>query len=363
MHCASLGEFEQGRPVVEALRKEYPDLQIALSFFSPSGYEVQKKYKGADLVFYLPEDTPSHARKLIRLLKPSLVIMVKYEFWYHYLKAVKQANIELLLISGIFRPAQPFFRWYGTLHRRIPGFFTHLFVQNKASVLLLDSIGYSHVTLSGDTRFDRVLRLSGEPFSDILLEKWIAGRPVLVCGSTWPADEVLLAAASHSLPELAFLIVPHNTDDNSVADCRNRFAGSFLYTDLPAGNGAQVLILNTTGMLSKVYRHGMAAYVGGGQGTSGLHNVLEPAVYGVPVIHGPQYAKFQEATDLRKAGGSAIAGNETELIAQLQQWIQQPELRIRQGESAARFVKESTGATDLVMTYLRQKNIFGKRNE
>ncbi|MEY3368540.1 MAG: hypothetical protein RI973_1695, partial [Bacteroidota bacterium] len=303
MHCASLGEFEQGRPVLEQLKAARPELRVLLTFFSPSGYEQRKDYPLADCICYLPADTAANAARFVQLTRPSLAIFVKYEFWYFHLRALHRAGIPLVLIAGAFRQWQPFFSWYGGLHRSMLGFFKTLFVQDDASVDLLKSLPLSNARNAGDPRADRVLQVASEDWQQPLLAAFCATSKVIVCGSTWPADEDLLLEVL-SEPDFnawKIVLVPHDTDPVRL----RRLAESVpfpaaLFNSLSGSEGQQaaaglrLLVVDTVGMLSRLYRYGQLAYVGGGFGR-GIHNLLEPAVYGLPVLFGPRHQSFVEA--------------------------------------------------------------------
>ena len=320
MHCASLGEFEQGRPVIENLKKQYPTVKIVLSFFSPSGYEVQKNYTGADAIFYLPVDSKANAKKLIEVIKPSLVIWVKYEYWFYYLQELKQQNIPVLLVSGIFRNSQPFFKWYGKYWKKILLSFAHFFVQDEASKKLLAGIGIDkNVTVSGDTRFDRVIEIA-EKFEHIpLIQQFCGNNKIIVAGSTWEDDEAELIHYVRANPQIKFIIAPHEIDAENLKDVQKEFAGSIFYSELADNQQptATVLIIDNVGMLSRLYHYADITYVGGGFGDDGVHNVLEAAVYGKPVIYGPEFEKFIEAIELTSCGGGIIINSALELEKEL----------------------------------------------
>ena len=364
MHCASLGEFEQGRPLLEALKKNDPSLQVALSFFSPSGYEVMKDYKGADLVFYLPMDAPSHARNLLNVLRPSLVLWVKYEFWFHYLDEIKRREIPLILVSGIFRSSQPFFKWYGGIWRSMLGCFTRLFVQNEESVELLKGLGIDQrVSLTGDTRFDRVIAIAAEFEPVPFITEFCGNSKVLVAGSTWEEDEVELLHFTKMHPEMKFIIAPHVIDEENLADVKKIFPDSVFYSQLgqtinnnpPASN---ILIIDNMGSLSRLYKYAHIAYIGGGFGEDGVHNVLEAAVYGKPVVFGPVYHKFDEAVELLEAGGGISYSNPLGLEAILDEFLNTGE-KMAAAEKAARdFVYANAGATQKIAAYIQENRLL-----
>ncbi len=361
MHCASLGEFEQGRPVLEQLRTEYPACKIVLSFFSPSGFEVCKDYSGADHIFYLPADTPANARRFIAAIRPSLVLWVKYEYWFNYLFVLRQQGIPLLLLSGIFRKDQPFFAWYGRHWRRVLGCFTHLFVQSADAAALLAGLGYSEtVTVAGDTRFDRVLQIASQFVPIAPIDRFCAGHDVLVAGSTWEEDEAELVHYVRQHPALRFIVAPHEVDRQNLLDVRKTFPGSVFYSDWVkgAGEGVQVLIMDNIGMLSRLYRYATITYVGGGFGNDGVHNVLEAAVYGKPVVFGPEYDKYAEATGLVDAGGAFSIAQALELEQLLDGLLGDRGSLERAGQAAADFVTAQAGATEKVLYYIQEKRLL-----
>lgn len=302
VHCASLGEFEQGRPLIEAIKKEHPHYRILLTFFSPSGYEIRKNYELADTVCYLPADTRRNARKLIGLVNPEKVFFVKYEFWFHYIKELKKRNIPLYIVSAIFRSNQLFFKnspW-GKWYREMLFGFTHFYVQDDQSVELLAKIGLQNVTKAGDTRFDRVAGIARNGKDIPLVEKFKGSQQLVVAGSTWKPDEELLAEYIHSHPDIKFVIAPHETKRVNIDRLINLLKTPVVcYTEASQENieNKQVLIIDTIGLLSSIYRYADLAYIGGGFGV-GIHNTLEAAIFGMPVLFGPNYLKFNEATTM-----------------------------------------------------------------
>lgn len=361
MHCASLGEFEQGRPVIENLKKQYSAIKIVLSFFSPSGYEIQKKYSGADAIFYLPVDSKANAKKLIEVIKPSLVIWVKYEYWFYYLKELKQQNIPVLLVSGIFRNSQPFFKWYGRNWKKILQSFTHFFVQDEASRKLLTRISIDkNVTVSGDTRFDRVIEVA-EKFEHIpLIQQFCGNSKIIVAGSTWEDDEAELIHYVKANPQIKFIIAPHEIDVENLKDVQKEFAGSIFYSELAKNQQttANVLIIDNVGMLSRLYHYADITYVGGGFGDDGVHNVLEAAVYGKPVIYGPEFEKFLEAIELISCGGGIIINSALELEKELTALWANPQLIKTAGGAAKNYVYSNAGASKKIMTFIQEKRLL-----
>lgn len=361
MHCASLGEFEQGRPLLELMKKQYPAIKIVLTFFSPSGYEIQKNYPGADAVFYLPVDSKKNAAAMIAAIQPSLVLWVKYEYWFYYLQAFREHHIPVILVSGIFRKSQPFFKWYGGMWRKLLPCFTHFFVQDVASEKLLAGIGTcSNVTVTGDTRFDRVIEIA-ERFEPIaLIDHFCANNKVIVAGSTWEDDEIELVHYVKANPHIQFIIAPHEIDAQNLKDVKKVFDGSVFYSELREDNPVttNVLIIDNVGMLSRLYRYGDIAYVGGGFGNDGVHNVLEPAVYGKPVLYGPEFEKFIEAIELTNCGGGIPIGSAIELEATLTRLWSDEKLLNAAGAAAKNYVYSNSGASEKIMEIIQEKRLL-----
>lgn len=371
MHCSSLGEFEQGRPVLEGLRKESPGCRIVLTFFSPSGYETKKDYKGADHIFYLPLDSPKNARRFVNLIKPDLVLWVKYDYWYYFLVELKKKNIPTLLISGIFRPDQPFFHWYGRLHRYMLECFTHLFVQTEGSKALLGKLRLTdQVSVSGDTRFDRVIEIAegGAPLP--LIAAFCGDRPVIVAGSTWQEDEEELDHYANTHPELRFVIAPHEIGEDRLREVEGLFRHAVRYSVLadtaatagtapPAGwPEPNVLIIDNIGMLSRLYRYATITYIGGGFGDDGVHNVLEAAVYGKPVVFGPVIEKYIEAVELTESGGGLIIDSALEAEKVFNRLLQDPQECKEIGEASRNYVHSKKGATGRIINYIQEKRLL-----
>ncbi|MBC7866204.1 MAG: 3-deoxy-D-manno-octulosonic acid transferase [Gloeobacteraceae cyanobacterium ES-bin-316] len=360
MHCASLGEFEQGRPLLEALKTQWPGCKIVLTFFSPSGYEIRKHYEGADLVMYLPMDGAANAAAFVETINPSLVLWVKYEYWHYYLSALKKRKIPVLLISGIFRETQPFFAWYGSFWKNMLTCFHHLFVQTKASQELLRQIDFSaNSTVAGDTRFDRVIAIAGSHEAIASqVKQFCANRPVIVAGSSWEEDEEELMHYTRTHPNVKFIIAPHETGKERIVDLQKEFPGSLLYSSFiskpfeesPVSN---VLIVDNVGTLARLYKYATIAYVGGGFNQSGIHNILEAAVYGKPVIFGPVYEKFAEARDLVEAGGAFSIENALELEALLSKLLENEEELSEAGRISEAYVRSHQGATASIMNYIQ----------
>lgn len=359
MHCASLGEFEQGRPLIEKLKTKNAELKILLTFFSPSGYEVQKNYKGADWVFYLPLDSRVNAKKFLDIVHPSLAIFVKYEYWFYYLNELKQRNIQTLLVSAIFLPKHPFFKWYGGLYKQMLGCFSHLFVQNEASKNLLAKIGFTNnVSISGDTRFDRVIEIaeSFQPISTI--ESFIGdSKKIVVAGSTWPEDEEEMNHYANTYTDVKFIIAPHEIDEEHLLDIEQLFKHTVRYSQLQVTSNnqpttANVLIIDNIGMLSRLYKYGTVTFVGGGFETDGVHNVLEAAVYGKPVLYGPVFDAYAEAVELEASGGGIAANSALELEEELNALFTDEIYYNECCEAAKNYVYSKQGATERVMEYL-----------
>lgn len=356
IHAASLGEFEQGRPIIEALKAKYPEKKIVLTFYSPSGYEVRKKYQLCDLVCYLPADGIVGSRRFIEAVNPEVAIFVKYEFWHFYLKELKKHNIPTYGVSMIFREQQIFFKSHGGWFRHMLKNFSHIYVQDEASKALLDGIGVTQNTVAGDTRFDRVAAIAESAQGIDLAAKFVGGfdGTVIVAGSTWePDEELLLAYVNNPDNNVKLIIAPHEIDDARVKGlCSKLSVEHFRYTAPPANPElAKVMVVNTMGMLSAIYRYGHIAYVGGGFGV-GIHNTLEAATYGMPVIFGPKYKKFKEACDLIDCGAGFTIKNEKELRDVLDTLRTDIQRMAQAKEAASRYVKSMCGATELIMKKL-----------
>ena len=360
-HCSSLGEFEQGRPVIENLRKQIPNSKFLLTFFSPSGYEIRKNYKGADWVFYLPLDSKRNAKIFFDIVNPTLAVFVKYDYWYYYLHECKDRKTPLILVSGIFRKDQPFFKWYGNLHRSMLNCFTHFFIQDKESLQLLQSININNVTIAGDTRFDRVSEIA-ENFKPIEeIEKFCNGLSVLVAGSTWPDDEKLIKDATANFSNLKIVIAPHEIHKEHIDQLKSIFPNAMLHSQLKAHSSQPItsnfLIIDNIGMLSKLYHYATIAYVGGGF-NKGIHNTLEAAVYGKPVLFGPNYKKFKEAVGLIETAGGICISSSNELSDILQKFISnKTELELRSKKSFE-FVKQNKGAAEKILHYIKANRLL-----
>ena len=363
MHCASLGEFEQGRPVLEQIKKLKPGANLVLSFFSSSGYEIRKDYQGADMVVYLPTDSYRNAKNFLDILQPSLVLWVKYEYWFYYLAELKKRKIPTLLISGVYKEHQLFFKWYGGIYRKMLPFFTHIFVQTAESKTLLSTLGVSdNVTVSGDTRFDRVIEIA-EQFKPIpSIEAFCSGHDVIVAGSTWQDDEEELDHFANTHPEIRFIIAPHEIDAAHLKEIKKLFHHAVFFTEweqLLQGNKPDqelqpnVLVIDNIGMLSKLYKYATIAYIGGGFGDEGVHNVLEAAVYGKPVLFGPVYDKFVEAEELVLCGGAFSVDKALDLEEVLNVLLRSTHEQTKAGELAKNYVYAKRGATAKIIDLIK----------
>lgn len=351
-HFASLGEFEQGLPVLIAFKSKHPDIKIVLTFFSPSGYEIRKHTPYADSVYYLPLDTANNAQKFIATINPSIAVFTKYEYWYHFFNELHQKNIPLYIISSIFRPAQIFFKWYGGLHRTMLGFVTHFFVQDENSKLLLQKLNIHQVSVSGDTRFDRVWANAQQYKSFPLIEEFKSGQKVFIAGSTWPEDEELVVQLISIYPDWKFIIAPHEISEEKINRLLDILPGSSIrYSQLTTDHLPQTLIIDNIGMLSSLYQYGNIAYIGGGFG-AGIHNTLEAAAFGLPVIFGPNYDKFKEAKDMIALQVGFSIRNENELKKIVAYLIEDEKQYQAISKKIKEYVKEHTGATETIMAYL-----------
>lgn len=362
LHASSLGEFEQGSPLLTAIRQQYPDALLVVTFFSPSGYEVKKHYSGAHCIGYLPFDGPLSAKQFVELLQPDLVLWVKYDYWFFTLRAIYQRHIPLLLVSAIYRSNQPFFKWYGGMHRKMLGYFSHFFVQTKEAAELLNTVvAQEKITISGDTRFDAVVAVVEHWHGHPLIEQWMGNTEwVVVAGSTWPSDEEKMVHYSKTYPQVKWIIAPHNIDASDMADTVALFPNAIRFSALnetTATAAQNVLIIDNVGMLKYLYKYGRICYIGGGFTGDGVHNVLEAAVYSKPVIHGPEYSKYAEAIALLENGGSAIIESALELEKLLQEWMSHPQVVSNMGNSAGNYVQQYSGATQKVMNYIQANRL------
>lgn len=353
VHCASLGEFEQGRPLIEAIKKQYPDRKILLTFFSPSGYEVRKNYNQADFICYLPVDTKSNAKRFLDLVRPEMAFFVKYEFWKNYIEGMAQRDIPLYLVSAIFRPEQLFFQkgfrsdWY----RKVLKGVAHFFVQTRQSGELLGTIGLANYTITGDTRFDRVAEIAANRKNLPLVEQFKADKQLVVVGSSWQPDEEILIPYLVQNPQVKILFAPHEVKESNIKRLVNLIPGRAVrYTQAENVNlqEAQVMIVDCIGILSSVYRYADVAYIGGGFGV-GIHNTLEAAIYNIPVLFGPNYLRFQEAVDLVSRGLAFSVSTTAECCERLDKLLLNQNYRMEIGEGCQQFMGENVGATAKIM--------------
>lgn len=344
-HCASLGEFEQGRPLLEKLRRENPERTVLLTFFSPSGYEVRKNYPHADTIAYLPLDTPRNTQQFLKTVKPAVAIFVKYEVWHNFFSELSRQNIPLFLISAIFRQNQVYFKPYGKWFLRSLYIPRQIFTQDSESQSLLAQAGIQQATVTGDTRFDRVIEVSNHArdFDELALIR--KKNIVIVAGSTWPADEERLVKFGKNHPEVHWIIAPHEIGENHIQKLRKLWPEAVLWSDKnQISESTRVVLINRIGLLSSLYKYGDIAYVGGGFG-SGIHNTLEPAVFGIPVVFGPAFEKFKEARDLIESGGAVSVESTSRLQNELEKMTTQFDLRKSMGALAGKYVRENAGAT------------------
>ncbi len=356
-HCASLGEFEQGRPVIEAFKKIYPDYRIMVTFFSPSGFEVRKNYEGADHIYYLPIDTASNAKKFVEITRPKIAFFIKYEYWFNYIIRLRKSQIPVIGVSSIFRPGQRFFRWYGGWQRRLLGSFKHFFVQDETSENLLKQAGIRQVTVSGDTRFDRVFEIAGKAKSFPIIEKFKGNNRIFIGGSTWPPDEALIfELIKKDYDQLKFIIAPHEVHKERIDGIMNQLpAGSLCFSGINDSNveDAKVVVVDNIGILSHLYQYGDFAHIGGGFGV-GIHNILEAATFGLPVTFGPNYQKFREARELIGRGGAFSVNDKTGFLAILERLIRE-EQHLKDASRICKFyVEEKKGATEMIMNFVKQ---------
>ena len=359
VHCASLGEFEQGRPVLEEIKKQFPKYKIVLTFFSPSGYEIRKNYEGADIVAYLPMDTKNNAQEFIRLVSPQKVFFVKYEFWYNYITELKRQQIPLYIISAIFRENQQFFKStpWGKWYRKMLHSFEHIFIQNDTSARLLEQAGIKHYTVSGDTRFDRVAEIARGAKKFEIVEKFRGNNVTLIAGSTWKPDEELLAAFINNSSDVKFIIAPHEVTPaniNRIQELLKKPAICFSKADISNIDSYDVLIIDSIGILSSLYQYGNIAYIGGGFGV-GIHNILEAATFKLPVLFGPNYLKFKEAVDLVNEKGAFPINNFPELKATLNKLINDKTSLQNASEICKNYIEKNVGSTKLIMNKVFNK--------
>ncbi|MFD2941482.1 3-deoxy-D-manno-octulosonic acid transferase [Flavobacterium notoginsengisoli] len=356
-HAASLGEYEQGLPVIEKIKERHPKHKIIVSFFSPSGYEVRKNNTIADVTIYLPLDTKSNAKRFLKLIHPEFAFFIKYEFWLNYLKELKKSKTPTYLISGIFRDSQMFFKWYGGFYRNALKAFTYFFLQNESSKQKIEAIGFKNVIVSGDTRFDRVNAILERDNSLDYIENFKNNQQTIVIGSSWPKDEVLLAEYINQAPEnIKFIIAPHNIKADQIANLKSEITKStvlFSEKENKDLSGYNVFIIDTVGILTKIYSYGTIAYVGGGFGNPGIHNILEPATFGIPIVIGPNYSNFAEAVSLVELRGCTVISNPEELKVIFDKLLSDNSLYKEKSEICKSFIQNNKGATETIL-----KNVF-----
>lgn len=350
IHCSSLGEFEQGRPIIDQLKRSYPDCAIVLSFFSPSGYNIRKDWAGADLITYLPADFPARAEQFVAEIKPSAAIFIKYDFWLNHLYKCYKNEIPLFLVAGSFRPDQIFFKGYGFDFKRALNYFDWIFCQNKSSVDLLEQSGFNNCSIAGDPRFDRVNKIATSSFNDSVVEQFVEDGPCLLIGSSWPEDEAILKDIE---PELLrqgwkFIIASHDVNAKRITELKDQFPNAILHSDGISEHKSDILIIDRVGILSSLYRYADLVWIGGAFGKA-VHNTLEAAVYGKPLIFGPNYKKFQEAIDLIDLKAAVSAQRPKQMQSLVLDFVGNPEKRKKAGNAGADYVRDNIGGTQLVL--------------
>lgn len=361
-HAASLGEFEQGRPIIEEYRRVFPEHKILLTFFSPSGYEVRKNYDGADIVCYLPIDTPTNAIRFLRTVRPVVAFFIKYEFWYNYLHILRHRNVPVYSVSSIFRKDQVFFKWYGFQYRHVLKCFTHFFVQNEESKRLLSTLGMNNVMVTGDTRFDRVMQIAHESKEIPAVKAFKNGKKVFVAGSSWLPDEQIFIPYFAKHPEWKLVIAPHVIGESHLEQIMKLLEGRKVmrYTQIKAEDSealvdAEVLIIDCFGLLSSIYKYGDVSYVGGGFGV-GIHNLPEAAVWNIPVIFGPNHQKFKEAIELKQCGGGIAIEDAADFAEVMDELIESNERLLGAADAAGHYVSSHSGATMKLLNFLKERN-------
>ena len=367
MHCSSLGEYEQGRPLIQKMKANSGNTTVVVTFFSPSGYEIVKKNPDADFTYYLPFGDREMCRRFIEMVNPSVVLWVKYDYWYYYLDELQKRGAVVLLIAANFRESQPFFKWYGRLHRKMLTCFTHFFVQSPDSKVLLEKVGFHNVTIAGDTRFDRVIEIASSARPIDVVTHFCGTRRVIVAGSTWGEDEEELDHYANTHPEIAFIIAPHEIDELHLTGIEKLFRRTIRYSLLERYDAAEhhmveketnVLIIDNIGMLSKLYQYATITYVGGGFGDDGVHNVLEAAVYGKPVIFGPVYDKFLEAKELLETGGGISIETGLELEKTFNDLLTDKEYYDQACDASRKYVYGKKGATENILSFIQENRLL-----
>ncbi len=363
-HCASAGELEQAKPLIEILKKEYPIHKVVVSFFSPSGFSAGCHYKMADVITYLPADTRNHARLFMKIVHPELAIFVKYEFWYYHVAAAASNSIPLILVSGIFRKEQIFFRWYGSFFRKILSLFRQLFVQDEPSKQLLLDAGITKVSATGDTRFDRVAGMLEKAESMPAIQQFIGMDPCIVAGSTWKEDEAVLKdfLTDHKVQGMKLILAPHEIQPSRLSEILALFPRAILFSQLThqgaSKTNASVLVMDNFGMLSRLYSYATISYIGGGFNKSGIHNTLEAAVYGHPVFFGPHYKKFKEARDLIACGAAFSFSDIEEFKKNMQRLLHNAKELREAGTASASYVQEQKGCTVKILRYIQENRLL-----
>ena len=360
-HAASLGEYEQGLPVIEKIKKQFPNHKIVVTFFSPSGFEVRKNNTVANVTVYLPLDTKSNAKKFIDLVHPEMVFFIKYEYWPNYLSELKKQNIKTYLISGVFREDQAFFKWYGGFYKSALQSFDYFFVQNEGSKKLLQKIGFTNVKVSGDTRFDRVVSILDRDNSLDFIEQFKNNIATIVIGSSWPKDEnILVNYINSSSDNVKFIIAPHNIKPEQILELKKTITKkTILFSEKGNQNLSdfQVFIIDTIGILTKIYCYADIAYVGGGFGNPGVHNILEPATFGIPIVIGPNYSHFAEAIALVNLQGCVAITSQNELNETFNALLSDTVIRNEKGHICSTFVQMNKGATDVILNHILNENL------
>ncbi len=354
IHSASLGEFEQARPLIEALRSDYKTVKIVVTFYSPSGYEIRKNYPLADFVYYLPEDTTANARRFIEIVNPKIAVFIKYEYWFNYMNQLHNHQIPFVYVSSIFRPSQTFFQFYGGWFLKHLKMGTHFFVQNHESVALLAKHDIHQVTKTGDTRFDRVASIAEKVDGNAVVQEFKGDSVLLVAGSSWPEDEKLLFDLTMLNPQLKLVVAPHLIDEAHIQQIEKLFSPSVRYSqaDITTVRSFKVLIIDNMGMLSAIYNYANMAFIGGGFG-AGIHNTLEAATFGMPIFIGPNYHKFQEAKDLKELGVIRVVNQKAELEAEVKQLLYNPQKMNEISEKSKAYIQTNKGATQSIIDFMK----------
>jgi 3-deoxy-D-manno-octulosonic-acid transferase len=357
IHCSSLGEFEQALPVITQLKKNFPTYKIIVSFFSPSGYEIQKSNPLIDIVCYLPLDSKKNASNFIDIINPQIILFIKYEFWFYYLSEAKNRNIPILLVSGIFRNNQPFFKWYGNFYKEILKCFTYFFIQDKNSSDLLKSIGFNNHEINGDTRFERVIEIANSAKQIYWAKDFTENKFCLVAGSTWVSDDVMLSKFLSNHVNIKCIVAPHNVNEKNIQSCLNLYSNSILLSEIKNKDVSsfQTIIINQIGLLSSLYQYANICFIGGGfDKSNGVHNTIEAAVYSKPILFGPYYSKYKEAVDLVKENAAISVKSYNDFEKELKNLISNTVLQKEMGNNAGKYVTENKGATQKIILYIQE---------